>query len=61
MEIRQYTYVDVYYNEGEEEKAKKERKRLEKLGFELQVEDDADDKFTYCDQYLRFKRPFKVK
>ena len=51
MKIVKYTYVDVYYNEDEQAQANKEQKRLEKLGYELQVR-DAGGVHDFCDQYL---------
>ena len=54
MRIIKYTYVDVYWSKGEETKAKEQRKRLEKLGYNLEVEDDGSGDFDYCDQYLRY-------
>ncbi|HUX58309.1 MAG TPA: hypothetical protein VMV77_15155 [Bacteroidales bacterium] len=53
MEIRKWTTVDVYYHDWETEKALKERKRLERLGYELQVEDEGNDEYDNCDQYLK--------
>lgn len=60
MEARRYTYVDVYYNANEQELANRERKNLEKRGYELQVMDDGgrdgDVGYDFCDQYIkRFK------
>lgn len=57
MEIRQYTIIDVHYNESEEAVALAERKRLVKLGYELQVKDDSGF-LDYCDQYIHYKKPF---
>lgn len=53
MHLRAYEYVDVYYNPEEQDKADKEQKRLERLGFELQVRDDNSEEVPFCDQYLR--------
>lgn len=60
MLIRRYTYIDVYYNRGQAKQAKKEQKRLAKIGYELMAKDSAgghDKKtgkgFDYCDQYLK--------
>ena len=53
MEIRRYSYVDVYYKRGEGKKAKAERKRLKKAGYELQVKDLGSSRNEYCDQYLK--------
>lgn len=55
MRILKYTYVDVYYNKDEEDEALKERKRLEKLGYELVAEDDGNP-FDYCDQYHKYNK-----
>lgn len=58
MEIRKYTYVDVHYNDSEFEKASKEQKRLEKLGYTLESPDKGS--FTdHCDQYLRYSKFIK--
>jgi len=59
MRIIKYTYVDLYYNEDEKEKALKERKRLEKLGYNLEAEDDAGGPFHYCDQFHRYSKGCK--
>lgn len=63
MLIRRYTYVDVYYNKGQSKKARREKVRLLKMGYELQARDTAgghDKKtgngFDYCDQYLKQHR-----
>jgi hypothetical protein len=56
MEIRKYTYVDVYYSEKEIEQAKKERKRLKKLGYQLENEDAGAGKHEYCDQYIKYSK-----
>ncbi len=55
MRILKYTYVDVYYNKDEEDQALKERKRLERLGYEL-VAEDAGEPFDYCDQYHKYNK-----
>ena len=60
MRILKYTYVDVYYNKGEEEEALKERKRLEKLGYELMAEDDGTP-HDYCDQYHKHNKLHETK
>lgn len=59
MVIRQYTYVDVYWNEGEQDKAIKERRRLIKLGYELSVEDFGKP-HDNCDQYIRYKKQIEL-
>jgi len=56
MEIRKYTYVDVYYSKHELQKQKKEHKRLLKLGYTLESQDDGSGKHDYCDQYLRYSK-----
>lgn len=53
MEIRKWCLVDVHYCEGEQKQADKEKKRLERLGYELQVRDNSHKPFDFCDQYLR--------
>jgi hypothetical protein len=62
MKIVKYTYVDVYYTKEEKNLALKLRKKLIRIGYELQVEDIGSDSFDYCDQYLghesiKFKKP----
>jgi len=56
MEIRKYTYVDVFFNSDEVEKANLETKRLEKLGYNLEVEDDGNDTYEMCNQFLRYSK-----
>ncbi len=53
MEVRKWTTVDVYYNKDEEKLADKERKRLERLGYELQLLDDGSFPYNFCDQYMK--------
>ena len=56
MRILKYTYVDVYYNRNEQEKADKETIRLKKLGYTLEHRDDGGGEYEYCDQYLRYNK-----
>ena len=54
MKISKWTTVDVFYNEFESGKAETERKRLERLGYELQEKDAGDGvEYDYCDQYIK--------
>lgn len=62
MEIRRYSYIDVYYNDDKDsiKEAMKERKRIESMGYELMSEDAHDghnketgDGYDFCDQYLK--------
>ena len=54
MYINKWTTVDVHYKKGEQEKADKERKRLEKLGYEYQQTDSSGlADCHYCDQYIK--------
>ena len=53
MEVRKWTTVDVYYNEDEQKIANKERKRFERLGYELQSLDDGSGLHDFCDQYIK--------
>lgn len=53
MELRRYEYADLYYNEADTKKVEKQRKRLERLGFELSDQDSGGEKYDYCDQYIR--------
>jgi len=57
MEIRKWTTIDVYYNKSETDEALRERKRLERLGYELQCEDNGSGEYEYCDQYLKSSKP----
>ena len=52
MEIRKWTTVDVNYDEDESKLANKERKRLEKLGYDYQQTDAGVD-YDYDDQYIK--------
>ena len=54
MEIRRYTYVDVYYTEADQVKADKERAKLEKRGYHLEVRDEHTKEIPYCDQYIKY-------
>jgi len=58
MEIRKYTYIDVYFNKDEQKAADKIFKRLTKLGYERENE-DAGSYHDFCDQYIRFQKPLK--
>ena len=54
MEIVKWTTVDVHYRKDEQEKADKERKRLEKIGYEYQNTDASGAKeYDYVDQYIK--------
>lgn len=53
MEVRKWTTVDIYYVEAESEYALRERKRLEKIGYEYQQTDSASHGYDYCDQYIK--------
>jgi len=54
MKVSKWTTVDVYYNEWEQNKAEKERKRLQRMGYELQEQDAGDGvDYDYCDQYIK--------
>lgn len=59
MQVTKYTYVDIYYNPNEQDKADKEKKRLEKLGYNLEVKDDGSGKYLFCDQYLKYSKGCK--
>ena len=56
MKFIKYTFVDVYYNESEQEQADKETRRLEKLGYTLEHRDCASGEYEYCDQYLKYNK-----
>ena len=56
MKITKWTTVDVMFNSGEEHLALKERKRLERLGYELQEECDGTDEFECDNQYIKSGR-----
>ena len=62
METRRYTYIDVYYNKNEQEKADTEGKKLIKRG-EVRDDGSKDSKdsndeggYDYCDQYLKYHK-----
>jgi len=52
MEIRKWTTVDVHYNNNETKLADKERKRLERMGYDFQQTDDGSV-YDNCDQYIK--------
>ncbi len=52
MEVRKWTTVDVCYNKDEQKLADKERKRLERLGYEYQQTDDGAV-HDFNDQYIK--------
>lgn len=52
MEIRKWTTVDVHHNENEIHLADKERKRLERLGYEFQQTDDGGV-YLITDQFIK--------
>lgn len=52
MRITKWTTVDVAYNKNEQNAAKKERKRLERLGYEYQQTDEGA-LHDYNDQYIK--------
>lgn len=54
MIVIKWITVDVHYKKVEQNKADKERKRLEKLGYEYQNTDESGAKdCDYCDQYIK--------
>jgi hypothetical protein len=53
MEVRKWTTVDVFFNQEESHLALRERKRLEKLGYELQEECEGTDNYECDDQYIK--------
>ena len=61
MRVTKWTTVDVLYNPGEEYLAIKERKRLERLGYELQEECEGTDNYEFDDQYIKSGRPRMIK
>jgi len=54
MRVSKWTTVDVHYKKSEQNKANKERKRLERLGYDYQQTDISGAKdFDYCDQFIK--------
>ena len=53
MEVRKWTTVDVMFNQYEKDIALTERKRLERLGYELQEECEGNDEYECDDQYIK--------
>lgn len=54
MVVRKWITVDIHYTESELKKASKERKRLEKLGYEYQQTDVSGRPGSeHCDQYIK--------
>jgi len=54
MIVNKWTTIDVHYKKDEQNKADKERKRLERLGYEYQQTDNSGSTDNdYCDQYIK--------
>jgi len=55
MLIHKWTLVDVHYTIDDEAKGLHliERKRLLKLGYTLEHEDDGSELYNYCDQFYK--------
>jgi len=58
MIVNKWTTVDVHYRKDEQNIADKERKRLERLGYEHQQTDESGvNNLDYCDQYIKSGKP----
>jgi len=52
MEITKWTTIDVHHNSNETHLAERERKRLERMGYEYQQTDAGSD-YDFTDQYIK--------